>query len=159
MVKDTKQKPDGSWDVFTDKGNVNAEIVINAGGLWAREVGHLAGVDLPVQPMEHHYLITETIPEIEAMGDQRLPIGTDFEGNIYFRQEAKGMLLGTYEPKSTPWKVEGTPMNFGHELLEPKLENIQDRLAIGFKRMPALERAGIKILLMDLLLLDQMAVR
>ena len=94
--------------------------------------------------MEHHYLITEPIPEIEAMGDQRLPIGTDFEGNIYFRQEGKGMLLGTYEPKSTPWKVEGTPMNFGHELLEPKLDNIEDRLAIGFERMPALERAGIK---------------
>ena len=54
------------------------------------------------------------------------------------------MLLGTYEQKSTPWKVEGTPMNFGHELLEPKLDNIQDRLAIGFERMPALEKAGIK---------------
>ena len=52
------------------------------------------------------------------------------------------MLLGTYEPKSTPWKVEGTPMNFGHELLEPKLDNIEDRLAIGFERMPALERAA-----------------
>jgi len=145
IVKDTKQKPDGTWNVITDKGNINAEIVINAGGLWAREVGQMAGVHLPVQPMEHHYLITEAIPEIEAMGEgKRLPVGTDFEGNIYFRQEGKGMLLGTYEPKSTPWKVEGTPMNFGHELLEPKLENIQDRLAIGFKRMPALEKAGIK---------------
>jgi len=145
IVKDTKQKPDGTWDVITDKGNINAEIVINAGGLWAREVGQMAGVHLPVQPMEHHYLITEAIPEIEAMGEgERLPVGTDFEGNIYFRQEGKGMLLGTYEPKSTPWKVEGTPMSFGHELLEPKLENIQDRLAIGFKRMPALEKAGIK---------------
>ena len=145
VVKDTKQKPDGTWDVITDKGNINAEIVINAGGLWAREVGQMAGINLPVQPMEHHYLITEAIPEIEAMGeDKRLPVGTDFEGNIYFRQEGKGMLLGTYEPKSTPWKVEGTPMDFGHELLEPKLENIQDRLAIGFKRMPALEKAGIK---------------
>ena len=145
VVKDTKQKPDGTWDVITDKGNINTEIVINAGGLWAREVGQMAGINLPVQPMEHHYLITEAIPEIEAMGeDKRLPVGTDFEGNIYFRQEGKGMLLGTYEPKSTPWKVEGTPMNFGHELLEPKLENIQDRLAIGFKRMPALEKAGIK---------------
>ena len=143
-VKDTKQKEDDTWDVITDKGNINSEIVINAGGLWAREVGKLAGLNLPVQPMEHHYLITEAIPEIEAMGNQRLPIGTDFEGNIYFRQEAKGMLLGTYEAKSTPWKVEGTPMNFGHELLEPKLDNIQDRLAIGFKRMPALEKAGIK---------------
>ena len=69
------------------------------------------------------------------------------------------MLLGTYEQKSTPWKIKGTPMNFGHELLEPKLENIQDRLAIGFKRMPALERAGIKILLMVHLLLVQMEVR
>ena len=145
VVKDTKQKPDGTWDVITDQGNINAEIVINAGGLWAREVGQMAGINLPVQPMEHHYLITEAIPEIEAMGEgKRLPVGTDFEGNIYFRQEGKGMLLGTYEQKSTPWKVEGTPMNFGHELLEPKLENIQDRLAIGFKRMPALEKAGIK---------------
>ena len=145
VVKDTKQKPDGTWDVITDKGNINAEIVINAGGLWAREVGQMAGINLPVQPMEHHYLITEAIPEIEAMGEGiRLPVGTDFEGNIYFRQEGKGMLLGTYAPNSTPWKVEGPPMNFGHELLEPKLENIQDRLAIGFKRMPALEKAGIK---------------
>jgi len=145
VVKDTKQKKDGTWDVITNKGNINAEIVINAGGLWAREVGQMAGINLPVQPMEHHYLITEAIPEIEAMGEgKRLPVGTDFEGNIYFRQEGKGMLLGTYEPKSTPWKVEGTPMDFGHELLEPKLENIQDRLAIGFKRMPALEKAGIK---------------
>ena len=145
VVKDTKQKLNGTWDVITDKGNINAEIVINAGGLWAREVCQMAGFNLPLQPMEHHYLITEAIPEIEAMGEgKRLPVGTDFEGNIYFRQEGKGMLLGTYEPKSTPWKVEGTPMDFGHELLEPKLDNIQDRLAIGFERMPALEKAGIK---------------
>ena len=127
-VKDTKQREDGTWDVFTDKGNIHAEIVINAGGLWAREVGKLAGINLPVQPMEHHYLITDTIPEIAEMPQgSRLPIGTDFDGNIYFRQEGQGMLLGTYEPKSTPWKVEGTPLDFGHELLEPKLENIQDR--------------------------------
>ena len=145
VVKDTKQKNDGTWDVITNQGNINAEIVINASGLWAREVGHLAGINLPVQPMEHHYLITDSIPEIESLPEgQRLPVGTDFEGNIYFRQEGKGMLLGTYEQQSTPWKIEGTPMSFGHELLEPKLENIQDRLAIGFERMPALEKAGIK---------------
>ena len=144
-VKETIQKNDGTWDVITNKGNINAEIVINAAGLWAREVGKMAGINLPVQPMEHHYLITETIPEIEAMeNNKRLPVGTDFEGNIYFRQEGKGMLLGTYEQKSTPWQINETPANFGHELLEPKLENIQDRLAIGFKRMPALEKVGIK---------------
>ena len=144
-VLETNQRNDGSWDVITEKGNFHAEIIINAGGLWAREVGKLAGLNIPVQPMEHHYLITESIPEIEARGkDQRLPIGTDFDGNIYFRQEGYGMLLGTYEEKSTPWKINETPMNFGHELLEPKLERIQDRLAIGFKRIPALEKAGIK---------------
>ena len=144
-VLETNQRSDGSWDIITEKGNIHAEIVINAAGLWAREVGQLAGVNLPIQPMEHHYLITESIPEIEALSkDQRLPVGTDFDGNIYFRQEGNGILLGTYEAKSTPWQVKGTPLNFGHELLEAKLENIQDRLAIGFKRFPALEKAGIK---------------
>ena len=144
-VLETNQRPDGSWDVITEKGNIHTEIIINAAGLWAREVGQLAGIHFPIQPMEHHYLITESIPEIEALEKgQRLPVGTDFDGNIYFRQEGNGMLLGTYEAKSTPWQVKGTPMNFGHELLDTKLENIQDRLAIGFKRIPALEKAGIK---------------
>jgi dimethylglycine dehydrogenase len=144
-VLETNQNEDGTWNVITEKGNIKAEIIINAGGLWAREVGKLAGINLPIQPMEHHYLITETIPEIrERVNEPRLPIGTDFEGNIYFRQEAQGMLLGTYEFKSTPWQVKKTPMNFGHELLEPKLDNIQDRLEVGFKRIPALEKAGIK---------------
>ena len=122
VVKDTKQNPDGTWHVITDKGNINAEIVINAGGLWAREVGQMAGVHLPVQPMVHHNLITEAIPVIEAMEEgKRVPVGTDFEGNIYFRQEGKGMLLGTYEPKSTPWKVEGTPtVSYTHLTLPTK---------------------------------------
>ena len=112
-VLETNQKEDNTWDVITEKGNINAEIVINAGGLWAREVGKLAGINLPVQPMEHHYLITETIPEIkEREKEPRLPIGTDFEGNIYFRQEAHGMLLGTYEFKSTPWQVKTNSYEF-----------------------------------------------
>lgn len=143
-VLETNQRPDGSWDVVTPGGTINAEMIVNAGGLWAREVGHLAGLHLPVQPMEHHYLITETIPEIAERGDERLPAGIDYEGNMYFRQEGDGMLLGTYEPRATPWSLGGTPQDFGHELLEPKLEHIEDRLAVGFERIPALERAGIK---------------
>ena len=143
-VIETRQRSDGSWDVVTAKGTINAEIVVNAGGLWAREVAQLAGLHLPVQPMEHHYLITEDIAEIVERGEQRLPAGIDYEGNMYFRQEGRGMLLGTYEPKATPWSVSGTPSNFGHELLEPKLENIEERLALGFERIPALEQAGIK---------------
>ncbi len=143
-VIETNQRPDGTWDVVTKQGSIHTEMVVNAGGLWAREVGHLAGLHLPVQPMEHHYLITEDIPEIVARGDQRLPAGIDYEGNMYFRQEGQGMLLGTYEPRATAWSVGGTPQDFGHELLEPKLDNIADRLQLGFERIPALERAGIK---------------
>jgi len=142
-VLETNQRADGSWDVVTEKGTINAEHIVNAGGLWAREVGHLSGLNLPVQPMEHHYLITEAIPEIEAR-EERLPAGIDYEGNMYFRQEGKGMLLGTYEPVATPWSVSGTPQHFGHELLEPQLDHIAERLELGFERIPALGNAGIK---------------
>ena len=142
-VTATTQRADGSWDVVTEKGTVNAEHVVNCGGLWAREVGNMAGLNLPVQPMEHHYLLTEKIDEIANFGS-RLPCGIDYEANIYFRQERDGMLLGTYEPKGTPWKVEGTPWDFGHELLNPDLERIADRLELGFERIPALANAGIR---------------
>ncbi|PSL16587.1 GcvT family protein [Shimia abyssi] len=148
-VTDMKQRPDGSWDLTTPKGNINAEHVVNCGGLWAREVGHMSGIHLPVQPMEHHYLITDKIPMIadrmESMGEAgRLPAGIDYEANIYFRQERHGMLLGTYEPKSTPWKVDGTPWDFGHELLQPDLDRIADRLEMSFERIPAIGESGIK---------------
>lgn len=142
-VTATRQRADGSWDVTTPKGVINAEHIVNCGGLWAREVGHMQGVNIPVQPMEHHYLITEAIPEIAERAD-RLPCGIDYEANIYFRQERQGMLLGTYEPRGTPWKVDGTPWDFGHELLQPDLERIADRLELGFERIPALANAGIK---------------
>ena len=143
------QRPDGSWDLITQKGQINAEHVVNCGGLWAREVGHMSGIHLPVQPMEHHYLITEDIAEIQTrIADQgeagRLPAGIDYEANIYFRQERQGMLLGTYEPKSTPWKIEGTPWDFGHELLNPDLDRIADRLEMSFERIPAIGNTGIK---------------
>ena len=97
--------------------------------------------------MEHHYLLTEDIAEIAehvAESGQRLPAGIDYEGNIYFRQEQQGMLLGTYEAIATPWSVSGTPQDFGHELLEPKLEHIEQKLAVGFERIPVLGRTGIR---------------
>jgi len=93
--------------------------------------------------MEHHYLITERIDEIANFGS-RIPCGIDYQANIYFRQERDGLLLGTYEPVGVPWKVEGTPWDFGHELLQPNLEHIADRLELGFERMPQLANAGIK---------------
>lgn len=145
-VTATRQRKDGTWDVVTPQGTIHAEMIVNAAGLWAREAGRLAGLHLPVQPMEHHYLITEEIPQIaeRMQSGERLPAGIDYEANIYFRQERNGMLLGTYEPRSTPWQVAGTPMDFGHELLQPDLDRIADRLDLAFGRIPALGAAGIK---------------
>ena len=142
-VTNMGQRSDGSWDLLTPRGSINAEQVINCGGLWAREVGHMAGIHLPVQPMEHHYLITERMQQVVDFGLQ-LPHGIDFEANIYCRQEGQGMLLGTYEAQATPWKVSGTPWDFGHELLPQNLDRVADRLETAFERLPAMATAGIK---------------
>ncbi len=142
-VLETRALADGGWEVVTPNGTIKTEFLINAAGLWAREVGLLAGVALPVQPMEHHYLITEAIPEIEAHGKE-IAVTVDYEGNAYTRQEGKGLLLGTYESNCVPWSVKGTPLDFGHELLQPDLDRVAERLEVAFDRMPALGRAGIK---------------
>jgi dimethylglycine dehydrogenase len=142
-VLETRALPAGGWEVVTPGGTIRAEILINAAGLWAREVGRLAGIALPVQPMEHHYLITEAMPEIEAHG-REIAVTVDYEGNAYSRQEGKGLLLGTYESNCVPWSLKGTPLDFGHELLQPDIDRVAERVEIAFERMPALGRAGIK---------------
>ncbi len=136
-------RPDGSWDVITDKGNIVAEHVVNAAGLWAREVGRMAGLTLPVLAMEHQYLVTGEIPEVVASPTEMLHV-IDFEGEIYMRQEGRGMLIGTYEKAGVPWAERETPWNFSHELLSPDLDRIAASLEVGFRHFPALECAGIK---------------
>ena len=143
-VEDLRQRSDGSWDVVTDKGTVRAEHVVNAAGLWAREVGAMAGLRLPVLPMEHHYLLTESIPTLEEM-DREIPLMLDLDGEIYLRQEHKGVLLGIYETPATPWALEGTPWDYAeNELLEPDLDRLAESLSVGFRRFPEVEAAGIK---------------
>ena len=142
-VTDLVARADGTWDVITDKGNLHAEHVVNAGGLWAREIGRMAGITLPVLAMEHQYLITGEIPEVVASPKEVLHV-IDFEGEIYMRQEGRGMLIGTYEKAGVPWAERETPWNFTHELLPPDLDRIAPSLEVGFRHFPALERAGIK---------------
>ena len=142
-VSGLQQNASGEWQVETEQGVVHAEQVVNAGGLWAREVGHMAGIELPLQAMEHHYLITEPLPEIETLG-RELPAMVDFDGNAYGRQEGMGMLLGTYEQNGTPWSLDHTPWDFGHELLPDDLSRIAPRLETAFQHFPKLADAGIK---------------
>ncbi|MGI9297231.1 MAG: GcvT family protein [Gammaproteobacteria bacterium] len=142
-VSALRQTPSGEWEVETERGTVRAEIVVNAAGLWAREVGRMAGVHLPVQAMEHHYLITEPLDEIRALG-RELPSMVDFDGNAYGRQEGGGMLLGTYEENGTPWAPINTPWDFADELLPDDLSRIAPRLEVAFRHFPKLAGAGIK---------------
>ncbi|MDR6263904.1 FAD-dependent oxidoreductase [Roseobacter sp. N2S] len=146
MVKETNQRPDGTWDVVTNKGTIHAEHIVNAGGLWAREVGAMAGVYMPLHPMEHQYLVTETIPMIAEMIDSGIehPHVMDPSGESYLRQEARGLCIGFYEQPCRPWAVDGTSWDFGHELLPDDFDKIEDSIAFAYKRFPVLETAGVK---------------
>ncbi len=146
-VESLEQKPDGTWRVITNKGVVECEHVVNAGGLWAREVGRMVGIELPVLAMEHMYLVTDAIPEVEAYNQQAgKEIGhvIDFGAECYLRQEGKGIVLGAYEKACVPWSPKETPWSFGQELLQPDLDRIAPSLEVAFRHFPKLENVGIK---------------
>ena len=141
-------RADGTWDVITDKEHtIHAEHVVNAGGLWAREVGRMCGLELPVLAMEHHYLMTEPMEEViefNRVNGKELPHMIDFAGEIYARQEGQSILLGTYEQNNRPWSPKETPWDFVFQLLPHDLERIAPELERGFAHFPAVGRAGIK---------------
>ena len=145
-VLSTTQRADGTWDLMTDKGAVHAEHIVNAAGLWAREVGAMAGVYFPLLPMEHQYIVTEDVPQIAAIIDAggEHPHVMDPAGESYLRQEGRGLCIGFYEQTCRPWAVNGTPWDFGHELLANDFDKIEDSIAFAYKRFPALESAGVK---------------
>ncbi len=144
-------RPDGTWTVITERDGerheIHAEHVVNAGGLWAREVGRMAGLELPVLAMQHHYLVTEPMDEVRdhmAATGREMPMAMDFKGEIYIRQEGDGMLLGTYEQNSRAWSEHETPWTFDMELLPPDLDRIEPELSVAFQHYPAMATAGIK---------------
>ncbi len=142
-VRAVRHLAGGEWELSTATGVYVAQYVVNAAGLWAREVGRLFGVELPIVPMEHQYLITNDIPELAALG-REVPVGVDFQGANYFRQERHGLLFGTYEQDCRHWALAGTPTDFGVELLPPDLERLSGELTKAMERLPALAEAGIK---------------
>ncbi|MEP2715432.1 FAD-dependent oxidoreductase [Pseudophaeobacter sp.] len=145
-VIETNQRPDGSWDVVTNKGTLHAEHIVNAGGLWAREVGAMAGVYFPLHPMEHQYIVTDEVPMIAEIidGGGEHPHVMDPAGESYLRQEGRGLCIGFYEQPCKPWAVDGTPWSFGHELLGDDFDKIEASIDFAYKRFPALEAAGVK---------------
>ena len=103
-VESLSQTKEG-WQIITEKGVINCEHVVNAAGLWAKQVGRMAGIELPVSPLKHHYLISDSIPEIEKL-DFEVPMTVDLEGFTYLRQDQKGILLGIYEINHEHYQVE-----------------------------------------------------
>jgi len=142
-VIELRQSADSRWSVVTESGTITADHVVNAAGLWARKVGQMVGVNLPVTPMQHHYLITEDVPELVAL-DREIVSITDLEGFTYLQPERKGVLLGIYERDPRHWKVEGADWDFGMDLLPPDVDRILPELSIGFDRFPALQNVGIR---------------
>ena len=145
---------EAGWDIHLhntqtdeDLGSIRCEHFVNAGGLWAREVGRMTGLELPILAMEHMYILTEAVPELAEWRKTSTLPGfhvMDLGGEIYMREEGEGLLLGTYEPNGVPWSPHTTPWDFGAQLLAPDLERIAANLDVGFSHFPIFNQVGIK---------------
>ena len=142
-VEALNQRADGTWDVVTEKGVIHAEHVVNAGGLWAKQVGRMVGLDLPLSPLQHHYFVTESIPEVAAM-DFEVPMTVDLEGFTYIRQDQQGVLVGIYEVDHKHWNIDGAPWDYGFDLIPEEIDRIAGELEMAWRRYPVLERVGVK---------------
>ena len=125
--------------VVTEKGDVAAEIVVNCAGMWGRELGKLAGVNVPLQAAEHYYLLTEPIEGVHP----DLPIIEDFGRYAYFREEVGGLLVGFFEPVARPWGMDGIPKDFSFGEIQPDWERMTPYIDIAMERVPILKNTGI----------------
>ncbi|GAB5471530.1 MAG: FAD-dependent oxidoreductase [Rhodospirillales bacterium] len=143
----TIRREAGAWRLETDQGDFLARHLVNAAGTWCREIGEMMGLDLPVVPMLHQYLVTDRVAalaERQQAGQPELPIIRDPEESWYLRQERDGFICGPYETAAPAWSVDGVPPDFGMELLPPDLERVEAIVALAMARVPALAEAGIK---------------
>ncbi len=132
-----------NWKIITPKGDIITKWIVNSAGLWAREVGEMVGLKLPLLPTEHQYLVTELIPEIKSL-KKRLPSIADRDNEYYLRQEGKGLLVGAYEKDMKFWAEDKTPQDFGHELFNEDLNRIMDNVICAIERVPILKTTGVK---------------
>ena len=133
----------GGWTVSTSAGDIRAEHVVIAAGQWSREVGRLAGIELPIVPLQHHYLVTDPMPEIESRTVE-LPVFRDPDNSFYARQEGGGLIVGPFERNPLTWALDGIPEGFHGQLLPPNLEQIEDCLVAAAERIPRFGEVGIK---------------
>jgi len=135
---------DGAVDeVLTEKGRIKTEIIVNAAGIWAPEIGRMAGISIPIIPMEHQYLITKPIEGVK----RGMPTMRDPDLLVYFREEVGGLIMGGYEHNPIPWALDGIPKDFTKTLLKSNFEHFEPLSNLAMKRVPAIGQAEILTLL------------
>ncbi len=131
------------WLVSTDKGQIRAEIVVNAAGYRAGEIMAMLGQTMPIVTMSHQYLVTEAIPELQAHG-AKLPLLRDPDVSYYLRQERDGLLLGPYEWQAIPHWLDGIPADFANQLYPNDLERLEKYIEAAIARVPILGKVGVQ---------------
>lgn len=143
-VLDINLLPSGEWEVVTEKGNIVCEHVVNAAGSFGPQVGAMVGLKVPIVNMIHQYIVTENLPEVEAL-EKEPPVIRDPRSSCYYRQEQQGLLIGPYEMENAAaWGLDGVDWSFDMELLPPNLDRLETSLEWTMKRIPIFEKAGIK---------------
>jgi sarcosine dehydrogenase len=125
--------------VVTDRGTVRCETVVNAAGMWGRDIGRMMGVNIPLVPFQHQYLVTEAIEGLPP----NLPTLRDKDSLLYYKEEVGGLVMGGYERDGIPWAVKGIPKGFTQELLEADFDHFEPISEAAIKRTPCLKDAGI----------------
>ncbi|MDH3520195.1 MAG: FAD-dependent oxidoreductase [Myxococcales bacterium] len=142
-VESIERKTNGEWVVHTKKGPITAEILVNSAGFRAGEVAAMVGHSIPMVSMEHQFVLTDSIRDLEGR-EGILPLLREPDISYYMRQEGQSLIVGPYEEDSRPWAVGGVPPAFGQELLPGDLDRIQYIVEKAMKRVPILANAGIK---------------
>ncbi len=140
-VLDLKIKDGKAAGVVTEFGDIDAEFVVNCAGMWARNFGKKAGVNVPLHAAEHYYVVTEPMPEINRV----LPTLRDLDHCNYFKTDAGKLLIGTFEPNAKPWGHEGIPDSFNFDQLPPDMDHLEPYLEHAIRRVPALEHTGLQV--------------
>jgi len=146
-VTGIKQLENEMWVVETDKGNIECEHVISCTGNFARQTGKMVGLDIPVIPVEHQYIVTEPHPEIQKRKEQGLPemgVLRDSDSSWYMREEGGGLILGPYEKGAPACYVEGPSQNSEFELFQEDIERIEPHIESAIHRVPVFGEVGVK---------------
>ncbi|MDG1102193.1 MAG: FAD-dependent oxidoreductase, partial [Ascidiaceihabitans sp.] len=139
MAKDGSRVTGVDWtDEDGNSGHIEADVVVNCGGMWGHEVGRMAGVNVPLQACEHFYIVTEAIEGLTQLPVLRVP-----DEHAYYKEDAGKFLLGAFEPESKPWAVDGIPDDFEFDQLQEDFDHFEPILEKAIERMPLLAEAGI----------------